>query len=172
MPKLELLKGTEPEMKKLKEVEQAKSLMNEAMGWSVFKWLWEKSTVRETADAANITLDRLNRKIKKQWSEDLQAAYRSISSQPRNGNGKASNLSAVDSEILRLVQQVKLSDDKARLAREDAEETFDEAERQMSTSLAREGCKKAIHSWSLHEKAIREAENLVGTHAEGDRITS
>jgi hypothetical protein len=43
----------------------------------------------------------------------------------------------------------------------DAEETFDEAERQLSTSLAREGCRKAIQSWELHEKAIRRAEALV-----------
>jgi hypothetical protein len=40
----------------------------------------------------------------------------------------------------------------------DAEHTFDEAERLLSTSLAREGCQKAIRSWDLHEKAIRRAE--------------
>ena len=30
-------------------------------------------------------------------------------------------------------------------------------------SLAREGCRKAIHSWDLHEKAIRRAEDLLST---------
>ena len=31
----------------------------------------------------------------------------------------------------------------------------------MSSDLAREGCKKAIHSWELHEKAIRKAEAIM-----------
>jgi len=53
---------------------------------------------------------------------------------------------------------VKEADDQAHHARMDAERTFDEAERRLSTSMAREGCKKAIHSWDLHEKAIRRAE--------------
>jgi hypothetical protein len=43
----------------------------------------------------------------------------------------------------------------------DAEATFDLAEKQLSTSMAREGCRKAIHSWELHEKAIRKAETLI-----------
>lgn len=40
-------------------------------------------------------------------------------------------------------------------ARMDAEDTFDQAERDLSVRLAREGCRKAIHSWELYEKAIR-----------------
>jgi hypothetical protein len=32
-----------------------------------------------------------------------------------------------------------------------------EAERQMNTDLAREGCQKAIRQWELDEKAIRRA---------------
>jgi hypothetical protein len=40
----------------------------------------------------------------------------------------------------------------------DAESTFDEAEKQLSTALAREGCRKAIHSWELFEKAIHLSE--------------
>ena len=156
-------------MKKLQEVEDAKALMKEAMDWSVFKWLFEKSSVRETADVANATLDRLNRKIKKQWSDHLQGAYRHLSSHPSKGNGKASPLPVIDAELLRLVHQVKATDDKARLAREDAENTFDEAERHMNISLAKEGCKKAIHSWTLHEKAIREAEALLDISGKADQ---
>jgi hypothetical protein len=62
-----------------------------------------------------------------------------------------------------LVAKVKEADDAARHARTDAEKTFDEAERRLSTTLAREGCKKAIHSWELHEKAIRKAEAIMET---------
>jgi hypothetical protein len=53
---------------------------------------------------------------------------------------------------------VKEADDAAYHARMAAEEIFDEAERQLNTDLAQEGCQKAIHSWELHEKAIRKAE--------------
>jgi len=42
-----------------------------------------------------------------------------------------------------------------------AEETFDEAERQLSTRLAREGCEKAIRAWDLKEKAISKAEAII-----------
>lgn len=52
------------------------------------------------------------------------------------------------------------ADISAERARLDAEETFDQAEKQMSVSMARDGCKKAIHSWELREKAIRKAEAL------------
>jgi hypothetical protein len=46
-------------MRKLPEVQQAKELMNDAINWSVFTWMLEKSRVRETADQANAALDRL-----------------------------------------------------------------------------------------------------------------
>ncbi len=39
--------------------------------------------------------------------------------------------------------------------------TFDEAEKQLSTSLAREGCRKAIQSWDLHEAAIHKAKAVI-----------
>jgi hypothetical protein len=42
-----------------------------------------------------------------------------------------------------------------------AEQTFDEAEKQLSTRLAREGCRQAIESWNLHQKAIRQSETLI-----------
>lgn len=148
-------------MKKLPEVEQAKRLMKEAVDWSIFKWLWEKPKVRQAADNANALLDNLNRKVKKQWSPELQLAYRRLSVHPKNGNGKSADFPELPPDLLRRLQEMKVADEKARAAREDAEQTFDEAERQLSTTLAREGCKKAIHSWSLHEKAIRHADALV-----------
>jgi hypothetical protein len=59
---------------------------------------------------------------------------------------------------LDFVRRVKEADDEAYRAHIEAERTFDEAERLLSTSLAREGCRKAILSWELHEKAIHRAE--------------
>jgi hypothetical protein len=152
-------------MRKLPEVQEAKELMNEAIDWSVFTWMFEKPRVRETADRANDALDRLERSVKARWSDELKAEYKKLSGkagraaqeQPR---GRQSPQTA-DPPIRLLVEKIVEADDAAERARVDAEETFDEAERQLSTSLAREGCKKAIHSWELHEKAIRKAEAVM-----------
>jgi hypothetical protein len=153
-------------VRKLPEVEEAKALMMEAMDWSVMRWLWEKRMVRETADLANAALDRLDKKVKAQWSAELKATYRELEAASRNSKSRRapSNAqqpkSAVDGEVKRLAEKMKQADDAAYRARMDAEETFDQAERQMSTSMAREGCQKAIDSWRLHEKAIRQSEAL------------
>jgi len=63
-------------MHKLPEVEEAKDLMNEALDWSTFKWLFEKPRVRKTADLANAALDHLNRAVKARWSDEFKAIYR------------------------------------------------------------------------------------------------
>jgi hypothetical protein len=157
-------------MSKLTVVKDAKALMTEAMDWSVFKWLWEKSNVRQTADDANAALDRLNKKTKAQWGEELKAAYRQIVADDgrnkRSHHEKTSFSTDADPQILQSLRTVKGMDDKAHAARMDAEATFDEAERHLSTDLAREGCRKAIRSWELHEKAIRAAEALVSSTKE------
>jgi hypothetical protein len=165
------------DMSRLPEVRDAKALMNDAMDWSVFKWLWEKSNVRETADTANAALDRLNRRVKARWSDEFKAVYRQLLA--REGRtttrhrDQGCNLATrvADPEIMRLIKNVKDMDDKAYSARMDAEKTFDEAESQLNTDLAREGCRKAIHSWELHERAIRGAEALVDTTAEKTHST-
>lgn len=152
-------------MRKLPEVQEAKELMNEAIDWSVFKWMFEKPRVRETADRANDALDRLERTVKSLWSDEARAAFKKASGKAAGharGQQKGEQSPAIaDPQIILLLEKVKEADDAARRARLDAEDTFDEAERQLSTSLAREGCKKAIHSWELHEKAIRRAEAVV-----------
>jgi hypothetical protein len=65
-------------VRKLPEVEEAKELMAEAMEWSVFTWLFQKSRVRETADRANTALDKLNRAVKSTWSSEAKAAYKEL----------------------------------------------------------------------------------------------
>jgi hypothetical protein len=152
-------------MNKLSEVREAKALMTEAMEWSVFKWLWEKSSVRQTADEANAALDRLNKKTKAKWGDHLKDAYRQMLAEHRLNKSieheTTSVSSAADLQILEALKTIKEMDDKAKAARIDAEATFDEAERRLNTDLAREGCRKAIRSWELHEKAIRAAEALI-----------
>lgn len=146
-------------MRKLPEVEEAKELMTEAMQWSVFTWLFRKSKVQEIADKANAALDKLNHATKARWSEEIQTAYKGLSGKGR----RQSEPAPVDPEIQLFVKKVKEADDTARRARTDAEDTFDEAERQLNTDLAREGCRKAILQWELDEKAIRRAQSVPGS---------
>ena len=136
-------------MRKLTEVEEAEALMNEAMEWSVMKWLREKKRVRKAADRADDALDQLAKETKLLWPEELRAAYEAATQ--------------ADAKISNAVKPVKRADEEAARARQDARSTFDEAERQLSTSMAREGCRKAVYSWELHEKAIRTAERLIAT---------
>jgi hypothetical protein len=133
----------------------------------VMRWLWEKKSVRERADLANAALDQLHKKVKARWSEELKAAYSELVAASGNSGGRRRQqhsqkpTPAVDPQVRLLAEKMKQADDTAYRARMDAEETFDKAERQLSTSMAREGCQKAIDSWRLHEKAIRQAEALV-----------
>ena len=155
-------------MKKLAEVQAAKNLMKEAMEWSTLKWVWEKQRVRETAHAADAALDRLNRSTKAKWSEDCRRMYKKLPGK-KQGDAEAAltegETSVTQMEVL--VEEVLKADHAAKHAKQVAEETFDEAEKRLSVDLAREGCKKAIHSWELHEKAIRKAEAVMGEIAAG-----
>ena len=149
-------------MNKLPEVEQAKMLMTEAMVWSVMKWLREKKTVRKTADQADAALDQLDEKTKARWNDALKSAYASLGGSPSaKRTATQPQKKPASSEVLALAKKIKHADDEAYRARMDAEKTFDDAEKQLSTSLAREGCRKAIHGWELHEKAIALAESAV-----------
>ena len=151
-------------MEKIPEVETAKALMTEAVTWSVMKWLREKKRVRKTADQANAALDQLTQSTQELWPDRVRTAYEALVRQ--NGGGAAVRnqqkpLSVNDPEATLIAKKIKETDDEAYRARMDAEETFDLAERQLSTALARDGCRKAIASWDLHEKAIRKAEAVI-----------
>ncbi len=150
-------------MKKLVEVEEAKALMTEALDWSVMKWIAEKKRVRKTADKANSLVWAMQKTIKESWPADLRAVYEELSTQDGSAQGAGGRqtvkggASTIDPEIERLARAVKKLDDEAWAAHIDAEETFDLADKRLSTSKAREGCRKAILSWELYEKAIAKA---------------
>jgi hypothetical protein len=133
-------------MQKLVEVEEAKAGMIEAIDWSVMKWLREKKRVRQMADRANAALDAKIAELKRAWDTKLQAAYQQTVANSANP------------ELAALVKKLKKAEEVAKAARDDAEKTFDDAEKNLSTSMAREGCRKAIHSWEEHEHVIRLAE--------------
>ena len=151
-------------MRKLTEVEDAGALMTEAMNWSVVRWLKEKKRVRKAADLANAALDRLDQEIKARWSDELKAAYSELGGNTRGSQRQHKQTSqGVDPQVMLLAKKLKESDDEAYRVRMDAEDTFDEAEKKLSTRLAREGSQKAIDSWDLHEQAIRQSEAAIGT---------
>jgi hypothetical protein len=143
-------------MEKIAEVEEAKALMTEGISWSVMRWLKEKKRVRRAADKANNAFWAMQKTLKDSWSGDLRSAYEDLAAQG-DGGGRVRR-PAIDSEITPFVKRVKEADDEAYQAHLDAEETFDRAEKRLSTSLAREGARKALLSWELYEKAILEAE--------------
>jgi hypothetical protein len=152
-------------MEKLLEVETARALMTEAMTWSVMKWLREKKRVRKTADLANAALDQLSETTRQAWPDRLKTTYEALAAQA-TGHAVAHRqqrppLAGGNPEAIAVAKKLKEFDDEACHARMDAEETFDKAEKQLSTALAREGCLKAILSWDLHEKAIRKAEGVI-----------
>ncbi len=151
-------------MKRLAEVQEARDLMHEAMEWSAFKWFFEKTTVRETADQAKAALDRLERAVKGRWTDEAKAAYKSLTATAGKAAPERQKVQqqsqSLDPRILVLVAKVVDADSAAESAGMDAANTFDEAEKRWGISLARDGCKKAIHAWALREKAIRKAEGV------------
>lgn len=152
-------------MEKLPQVEAAKTLMQEATTWSVMKWLREKKKVREAADRANAALDKLRQQIQKGWPDELRSEYAAITSpgQPDHGSAKQQQMAGDGSRTQGMMKALRVADDAAIAARNDAEKTFDTAEKQLSARLAREGCQKAIRSWELHEKAITAASALLAS---------
>lgn len=155
-------------MRKLPAVEDARAIMTEGMEWGVWTWLLEKKRVREIADKAKAALDEFEAKVKATWSDDLKIAYNQLVSE--SGDVKQARQKAkpakkpeaakIDSQVMAAVRQVKEADDDAYNAHEDAEDVFAEAEKRMSTNGAREGARKALIAYDLHEAAIRKAEAL------------
>ena len=137
--------------------------MTEAMKWSVMKWLREKKNVRKTADEANAALDKLNREVKQRWPDRVKFAYDALEAPatPRgNGHQRQQSPPTIDTESSVLAKKMKDVNDEAYHARQIAEEAFDQAEKQLSTRLAREGCLKAIRAWEMLEEVIHKGESI------------
>ena len=144
-------------MHKLPPVEEAKTLFSEARNWSMWRWLVEKRRARTTADAAWEALGACEEKVKAGWAEEWQEAYRELSAK---GGAKSRRHSELDPELKAALERLHEADKTAREAHEAAEAQFDEADRRMSSSMAREGAQMAIDAWELTEKFIRKAEAL------------
>ena len=154
-------------MKKLPAVEEARAIMKEGMEWGVWKWLTEKKRVRGIADEARAALDEQEMQVKQGWPEEFKLAYNELvadsgSKRPRKTakGGKTATAVKTDAKIVAAVKVVADADDEAYNAHEDAEETFAEAERKMSTAGAREGARMALIAYDKHEAAIKKAESV------------
>lgn len=153
-------------MRKLPAVEDARAIMTQGMEWGVWKWLLEKKRVRGIADQARAALDELEMKVKLGWSDDLKITYNQLveengdSKRARRQTSKKEKSQNADPKIMPVVKGIKEADDDAYNAHEDAEDMFSEAEKKMSTSMAREAARMALVAYDLHEAAIRKAEAL------------
>jgi hypothetical protein len=155
-------------MRKLVQVEDAKSLLEVAKDWGVWKWLMEKKRVRQTADIAWEAFDELEKEVKSAWSDDLRKAYAELAAEAAVSEGGApakrkydkarKDAAPVDAKIKAVAQKLKEADDEAYRVRMEAERMFDDAERRLSTSMAREASQVAIDAYILREKAVRKAE--------------
>lgn len=154
-------------MRKLTAVEEARSVMTEAMDWGMWRWLLEKGRVQEIADRATAVLADTDRRVKAQWDDELKRAYQELVEEEkpkRTQQKEVHEAHDITSELRLAAKKVKKAYDEGQRARVDAEETFDEAERRMSTDLARVGCRKALESYDLRERAIRKAEAANSRH--------
>ena len=142
-------------MKSLDSVKQAKALLNEAKDWGTWRWLTEKTRVRTAADAAWADLEEVEKAVKGSWADDLRKAYRELQLASKKSAEEAKH---IDPRIKALAVRLKAEDDEAFEARMEAEETFDEAERKMSTALARQGSEQAVAAYEMRERFIRRAE--------------
>jgi hypothetical protein len=158
-------------MRKLPAVEEARAIMTQGMDWGMWKWLLEKKTVRGIADKARAALDDIEMKVKLTWSDELKIAYNQLVEE--NGGSKQARRKASGKKkdqgrgltVPPAIKAVKQADDDAYNAHEDAEDLFAEAEKKMSTSMAREAAAKALVAYDLHEAAIRKAEALAHSKA-------
>ena len=146
-------------MKKIREVEEAKAIMTEAQEWGVWRWLTEKRKVRLTADACNDALRRAEKKTIEAWPDEMREAYAELESAKKRHSKK------LDGDTMETIRKIKEALDEAERVRLDAEDIFDRADRALSTSMAKDGTRRAIEAWELREKAIRKAENAGKAHA-------
>jgi len=156
-------------MQKLVPVEEAKALMREAVDWSLWSWLTRKRELRTTADRAWEALEALEQQVKGAWNDDLKLAYREAElaaavngdARVRRQHEKAKQAAgSVPAEVKEAARKLKAAEDEAHAAHMQAEETFDQADRRMSTAMACEGAEQAIAAWEMREKVIRKAESL------------
>jgi hypothetical protein len=152
-------------MKKLEAVEESRAVMTLGLEWGIFKWLMEKPKVRKVADRATAALNDAEDKVKATWSDDLKRAYNYLATQEDDepSKGKKANKTKaapkdIDPELLAIARGVYEADEVTETMRLDAEDTFAEGERKLSVGMAREGARKALATYDLHEKAIRKAE--------------
>jgi hypothetical protein len=145
-------------MKKLEAVENARAIMTEGMKWGVFKWLMEKPKVRKIADKATEALNNAEDSVKATWSDDLKHAYNYLATQNGESSKKKGKAADFDPAALATAKGVFEADEETETMRLDAEDTFAEGEKKLSVAMARDGARKALATYDLHEKAIRKAE--------------
>ena len=122
----------------------------------------EEKGGRQTADIAWEAFDELEKDVKSGWNADLQKAYAELAAEAALDEGGApakrklekarKEAAGVDPKIKATAHKLKEADDEAYRVRMAAEDMFDEAEKGLSTSMAREASQVAIDAYNLREK--------------------
>jgi hypothetical protein len=148
-------------MRTLAAVDEARAVMTKAADWGVFRWLLEKGRVQEIADRATAALVAADRRVKAHWSDALKMAYQELLDREKDRRAhpqENDHKNGITPEIRLVARRVKEAYDEGQRARVQAESTIDEAESRKSTDHARTGCREALESYDLRERAIRKAE--------------
>jgi len=155
-------------MQKVAAVEEAKTLLEAAKEWGVWKWLTDKKKMREAADKAWAAYDEVEEKVRSAWSDDLQKAYAELSAHAAVADGGApakkkydkakKDAEGVGAPVKAQAKKLKDADEEAYAVRMQAEDMFVEAEKRMNTGMARDAAQKAIDAYVAREKVIKKFE--------------
>jgi hypothetical protein len=157
-------------MHKVAAVEEAKTLLEAAKEWGVWKWLTDKKKMRDAADKAWAAFDEVEAKVRGTWSDDLQKAYAELSAHAAVPEGGAAakkkydktkkDAEGVAAPVKTQARKLRDADQEAYAVRMEAENMFVEAEKRMNTGMARDAAQKAIDAYAAREKVIRKFETV------------
>jgi chromosome segregation ATPase len=136
----------------LRAVIEAKRLLEETKQWWPWSWAADlnKIKLRSAIETATKALEREVEKAKNSWSREMQRAYRELTV----AESRRASTSNIDPEIKRAARKLKDAEDELNLATVQAQKTFDEAERELNPSKAREGALQTAKAIEKHETVL------------------
>jgi hypothetical protein len=133
----------------LHAVIEAKRLLDETQQWWPWSWASDlnKIKLRSAIETATRALELEVEKAKNSWSREMQRAYRELTI-PESRRVSTRN---INPEVKRTARKLKDAEDELNQATLQAQKTFDEAERELNPSKAREGALQTAKAIAQHE---------------------
>lgn len=136
----------------LRAVVEAKRLLEETQQW--WPWTWasdlNKIKLRSAIETATNALEREVQKAKHSWSREMQTAYRELRVAP----SQRALASIIDPIIKRAARKLKTAEDELNQATLKAHNIFDEAEKELNPSKARDGALQTAKAIEQHETVL------------------